>query len=138
MTATRILNAFFTHAATTQGVTVRVAVSFMADQSQPRQSRWFWGYHIRIENGGAVAVQLITRHWEITDGNGALHLVDGEGVIGEQPVIIPGGAYDYVSACPLATSSGRMTGSFQMISADGTHFDAAIPAFLLNAPVERA
>ena len=80
-------------------------------------------------------MQLITRHWEITDGRGARHLVDGEGVVGEQPVITPGGSYDYVSGCPLNTPSGSMEGSFQMLSEEGAGFDAIIPRFQLSAPV---
>ncbi len=131
------LNALFPYAATTRGVTVRVSVSFMEEQSEIRRGRWFWAYHIRIENEGPLPVQLISRHWEITDGHGALHLVDGEGVVGDQPVIAPGDSYDYVSGCPLATPNGAMEGSFQMIGADGMHFDAAVPAFALNAPVVR-
>lgn len=130
-------DAFFPNAATTRGVTVRVAVNFMPEQSEIARARWFWAYHIRIENEGPVAVQLISRHWEITDGNAVLHTVDGEGVVGDQPVIAPGGSYDYVSGCPLNTPKGTMEGSFQMVSADGQHFDARIPAFALAAPVVR-
>ena len=131
------LKALFPYAAATRGVTVRAAVSYMADQSDTRNGRWLWAYHIRVENGGPVAIQLVSRHWEITDGYGALHIVDGEGVVGEQPVIAPGDSFDYVSACPLATSTGSMEGSFQMICADGMLFDALIPAFALTAPVVR-
>ena len=129
--------ALFPYSATTRGVTVRVAVNFMPEQSEVARGRWFWAYHIRIENEGPVAVQLITRHWEITDGNGVLHLVDGEGVVGDQPVISPGNSYDYVSGCPLNTPTGSMEGCFQMVSADGMHFDAHVPTFALTAPVVR-
>lgn len=129
------LNLLFPYAATTRGVTVRAAVNFMEEQSEVQRGRWFWAYHIRIENGGTQPVQLLTRHWEITDGRGMLHLVDGEGVIGAQPVIAPGDSYDYVSGCPLATPTGAMEGSFEMITADGAHFDARIPLFTLAAPV---
>ena len=129
------MKALFPYAETTRGVTVRVAVNFLDEQSDVAKGRWFWAYHIRIENESALAVQLITRHWEITDGRGARHLVDGEGVVGEQPVITPGGAYDYVSGCPLSTPSGSMEGSFQMLSEEGAGFDAIIPRFRLSAPV---
>jgi ApaG protein len=125
---------FFPHAATTDGVTVRVSVSYLSDQSEPARGRWFWAYHIRIENATAAPVQLLTRHWIITDGRGARHSVEGEGVVGDQPVIAPGGSYDYVSGCPLATPSGAMQGSYRMIGAGGETFDVAIPRFALIAP----
>lgn len=128
------MDALFPNAAETQGVTVRVAVSYLADQSEPGRGRWFWAYHIRIENAGAQAVQLLTRHWIITDGRGQRHSVEGEGVVGEQPVIEPGGSFDYVSGCPLATPTGSMQGTFRMMVADGSSFDAEIPKFALLAP----
>ena len=129
------MKALFPHATTTAGVTVRVSVSFLAEQSEPRRGRWFWAYHIRIENDGDAPVQLLTRHWVITDGRGARHSVEGEGVVGEQPTIPPGGSYDYVSGCPLATPTGVMQGSYRMVAADGEAFDVAIPRFQLLAPV---
>lgn len=125
---------FFPHAATTDGVTVRVAVSYLPEQSEPRRGRWFWAYHIRIENESARAVQLLTRHWVITDGRGARHSVEGEGVVGEQPLIAPGSSFDYVSGCPLQTPTGAMEGSYRLIGEDGAQFDAAIPKFALHAP----
>lgn len=128
------MDALFSCAAETEGVTVRVSVSYLPDQSEPGRGRWFWAYHIRIENAGPQSVQLIARHWIITDGRGQRHSVEGEGVVGEQPVIAPGGSYDYVSGCPLATPTGSMQGSFRMIAADGHGFDAAIPKFALLAP----
>ena len=132
------MKALFPHAATTDGVTVRVSVSYLSEQSEPGRGRWFWAYHIRIENDGAQAVQLLTRRWIITDGRGARHIVEGEGVVGEQPLIEPGASYDYVSGCPLATPSGSMQGSYRMIAADGGSFDAAIPRFALLAPATAA
>lgn len=128
------MNALFPNAAETEGVTVRVAVSYLPDQSEPGRGRWFWSYHIRIENAGEQAVQLIARHWIITDGRGQRHSVEGEGVVGEQPVIEPGGSFDYVSGCPLATPTGSMLGTFRMVAADGRSFDADIPRFALLAP----
>ena len=128
------MKSLFPHAETTRGVTVRVSVSFLPEQSEPARGRWFWAYHIRLENEGPMAVQLLTRHWLITDGRGARHEVEGEGVVGEQPVIEPGGAYDYVSGCPLATPTGAMEGSYRMIGEDGSTFDVAIPKFALIAP----
>src|SRR3546814_2774408 len=90
----------------------------------PNRGRWFWAYHIRIENGGTEAVHLLTRSWTITDGRGAQHRVEGAGVVGEQPLIEPGRAYDSVSGCPLSTPTGAMQGSYHMLWASGETFDA--------------
>ena len=129
------MKAFFPHVAETRGISVRVSVSFLAEQSEPERGRWFWAYHIRIENDGDQAVQLLTRHWIITDGRGARHAVEGEGVVGEQPLILPGGSYDYVSGCPLSTPTGSMQGSYHVVGEDGEGFDITIPKFALTAPV---
>jgi ApaG protein len=129
-----ILNALFAQSATTDNITVRVAPNFLEEQSQISAGRWFWSYHIRIENHSDEAVQLLTRHWKITDARGAVSHVDGDVVIGEQPIIIPGGAHDYVSGCPLPTSSGQMEGHFRFIREDGGTFLAEIPEFKLIAP----
>ncbi|MCP1468853.1 ApaG protein [Sphingobium sp. OAS761] len=128
------MNAFFPFHATTRDITVHVAVTFLPEQSEPDRGRWFWAYHIRIENSGDEPVQLLTRHWIITDGRGAQHRVDGDGVVGEQPVVQPGRSYDYVSGCPLNTATGSMQGSYRMIGLDGATFDVAIPHFALIAP----
>ncbi|WBO20904.1 Co2+/Mg2+ efflux protein ApaG [Sphingomonas abietis] len=128
------MKALFPFEAVTGSVTVRVSVSYLPEQSEPAHGRWFWSYHIRIENGGDRAVQLLTRHWIITDGRGAVAEVVGEGVVGDQPVVEPGESYDYVSGCPLKTPTGSMQGSYGMIGADGEPFDAAIPMFPLHAP----
>ncbi|KQN15725.1 Co2+/Mg2+ efflux protein ApaG [Sphingomonas aurantiaca] len=128
------MKALFPNAATTDGVTVRVSVSYLPEQSEPERGRWFWAYHIRLENEGDETVQLLTRHWVITDGRGARHSVEGEGVVGEQPVIEPGASFDYVSGCPLATPSGAMQGTYRMVREDGAIFDVEIPRFALLAP----
>lgn len=128
------MKALFPHSATTQGVTVRVSVTYLPEQSEPARGRWFWAYHIRLENEGERPVQLLTRHWIITDGRGARHSVEGEGVVGEQPLIEPGASFDYVSGCPLATPSGAMQGSYRMVGEDGQTFDVEIPRFPLHAP----
>ncbi len=128
------MKALFPNATTTRGVTVRVSVSYLPEQSEPQRGRWFWAYHIRLENDGPGAVQLLTRHWEITDGRGARHNVEGEGVVGEQPLIEPGASFDYVSGCPLATPTGAMQGSYRMIDDTGAVFDVEIPHFTLLAP----
>lgn len=124
----------FQHAAITQGITVRVAVTFMPEQSQVQAGRWFWVYHIRIENGSDDIVQLLTRHWRITDARGLVSYVEGDGVVGEQPVLSPGEAHDYVSGCPLTTSNGSMEGHYTFQRSDGSLFEVAIPFFPLAAP----
>ena len=129
-----LLDALFPYSRTTGDLTVRVSVNFQPETSDPSASRWFWVYHIRIENHGDADVQLINRKWEITDSRGAIHLVEGAGVVGEQPLIAPGGSFDYVSGCPLATPSGRMVGSFGMIDSDGHRFPIHVPQFPLMGP----
>lgn len=124
----------FQHAAITEGVTVRVAVNFLPEQSRVDAGKWFWVYHIRIENESDQPIQLISRHWRITDGRGLINFVDGDGVVGEQPVLKPGQSHDYVSGCPLSTHNGSMEGHYTMQIADGRLFDVAIPFFPLAAP----
>lgn len=128
------MDAFFPHSARTRDVVVRVSVSFLPEQSEPVKGRWFWAYHIRIENDGPMPVQLLNRYWSITDGRGGRHEVRGEGVVGEQPVIGPGQSYDYVSGCPLHTPTGAMEGSYHMVGEDGSSFEVEIPRFPLTAP----
>jgi ApaG protein len=129
-----ILDALFDEHATTEGVTVRVVTNFLDEQSSPAQNRWFWSYHIRIENHRDDPVQLLTRHWKITDGHGGVNHVDGDGVVGEQPLLKPDGSHDYVSGCPLPTPSGIMEGHYRFIRADGSTFLVEIPRFKLVAP----
>ncbi|MDK2767262.1 MAG: Co2+/Mg2+ efflux protein ApaG [Sphingomonas sp.] len=128
------MKALFGQEAVTRDITVRVSVSYLPEQSEPGRGRWFWAYHIRIENGSHQPVQLLSRRWTITDGRGGQHMVEGEGVVGEQPMIAPGASYDYVSGCPLTTPTGWMEGSYLMVGADGHTFDVAIPRFALRAP----
>jgi ApaG protein len=128
------LAVLFPHEATTREITVRVAVSYLAEQSAPESGRWFWSYHIRLENGGRKSVQLLSRHWRIVDGRGSLHEVRGEGVVGEMPLIAPGASFDYVSGCPLGTATGSMEGSYRLVDEDGEAFDVAIPRFPLSGP----
>lgn len=130
----RVMKSLFTEEAETRGITVRVSVAYLPEQSEPHRGRWFWAYHIRIENDGPLSVQLLTRHWIITDGRGNRHSVEGEGVVGEQPVIAPGASFDYVSGCPLSTPTGNMQGTYQMVGEDGEGFDVTIPKFSLTAP----
>ena len=124
----------FQHAAITEGITVRVAVSFLPDQSQIEAGKWCWVYHIRIENGSDEAVQLLTRHWRITDGRGMINFIEGEGVVGEQPLLLPGQSHDYVSGCPLGTPHGSMAGHYTFLRTDDSLLEVAIPFFPLAAP----
>jgi len=124
----------FNHAAITEGITVRVAVNFTPEQSRVESGKWFWVYHIRIENGSPETVQLLTRHWRITDGRGMVNLVNGEGVVGESPILEPGQSHDYVSGCPLSTPHGSMEGFYTFRRSDGSLVEVAIPFFPLSAP----
>ena len=131
---TDTLAMLFPYVATTRGIAVRASVSFLPEQSAPSAGRWFWSYHVRIENGSGQPVQLLSRHWRILDGRGSLHEVRGEGVVGEMPHIAPGASFDYVSGCPLATPTGSMEGSYRLVDDDGDTFDVAIPRLVLTAP----
>lgn len=128
------MSSLFQHTAITAGVTVRVAASYMAEQSRVEASRWFWVYHIRLENHRDDVVQLRTRHWRITDARGMVNFVDGEGVVGETPVLKPGETYDYVSGCELTTHMGSMEGHYSFTDIDGMPFEVAVPFFPLAAP----
>jgi ApaG protein len=119
---------------TTRNVRVAVRPTFLDDQSDPNEHRFLWAYHITIENMGREAVQLLTRHWHITDARGRVREVQGPGVIGQQPVIAPGKSHEYSSGVPLETPSGFMTGSYRMKSAAGEEFDIRIPLFALESP----
>jgi ApaG protein len=129
-----VIDKLFQHAAITDGITVRVAANFLPEQSRIEDGKWFWVYHIRIENASDHTVQLLSRHWRITDGRGIVSVVDGEGVVGEQPVLRPGQSHDYVSGCPLTTPTGSMEGHYTFRRTDGTMIRAAIPFFPLAAP----
>ena len=123
-----------TYSATTRDVRVVVSPSFLPEQSDPESGRFFWAYSVRIENLGKDTVQLISRHWVITDARNHVEEVRGPGVVGEQPVLKPGESFEYTSGCPLPTPSGGMEGSYQMLTTDGETFDAAVPAFSLHLP----
>lgn len=116
------------------GIRVRVRPSYLAGQSDPEAGRWVWAYQVEIENRRESPVQLIARHWVITDAKGHVEEVRGSGVVGEQPVIQPGDRYAYASGCPLPTPSGSMVGSYAMTDDLGRPFEAAIPAFSLDVP----
>ena len=124
--------------ATTRGVEVTVRTLFLADQSDPAENTWVWAYQIRIRNVGAATVQLLRRTWRITDATGRTQLVRGEGVIGEQPILESGEAFEYTSGTPLGTPSGMMSGSYHMVeTVSGENFDAEVPAFSLDVPGQK-
>lgn len=118
----------------THAIAVSALPRFIADQSDPDSERYVFAYTITLENTGAVAAQLISRHWFITDGNANVQEVRGLGVVGEQPWLRPGEKYEYTSGCQLDTPVGVMHGSYQMVAEDGTAFEAEIPAFTLAMP----
>ncbi|MBT5766136.1 MAG: Co2+/Mg2+ efflux protein ApaG [Kordiimonadaceae bacterium] len=118
----------------TNDIGVSVEPFYLDQESEPDDGHYVWGYQIHIENHGKDTVQLERRHWIITDGNGKIHEVEGEGVVGEQPVLKPGGEYEYMSGAPLSTPSGFMEGRYKMKAADGSYFDVDIPAFSLDIP----
>jgi ApaG protein len=123
--------------AVTQGIRVRVTPQFLEDQSSPEDGRYFWAYRVEISNTGEETVQLMTRLWLITDGNGRSETVKGPGVVGKTPTLAPGTTFTYTSGCPLSTPSGIMSGSYQMQRADGTLLDVEIPGFSLDSPYVR-
>jgi ApaG protein len=123
-----------TYSQTTRELTVTVEPTFLEEQSSPAENQFVWAYRVRIENHGSQTVQLLRRHWRITDALGRVHEVKGPGVVGEQPVLRPGDSYEYTSGTPLSTPSGIMSGSYQMESDEGEHFDIIIPAFSLDSP----
>jgi ApaG protein len=113
---------------------VTVTPNFLEEESAADRDQFVWAYTIEIANLSAEPVQLLARHWEIRDANGRLQEVDGPGVVGEQPLIEPGGAFTYTSGAPLSTPSGMMLGSYTMEGAAGERFDVEIPAFPLDSP----
>ncbi len=119
---------------TTRAITITVKPIYLEDQSSPADNHFVWAYHVRIENRGNETVQLLSRHWNITDSMGQVQEVRGAGVVGEQPVLAPGQSFEYTSGTPLPTPSGIMAGSYGMESTSGERFDVAIPAFSLDSP----
>lgn len=119
---------------TTQGIRVQVKSAYLRDRSSPRDSSYLFMYSIRISNVGSITAQLVSREWIITNADGEVERVKGSGVVGEKPVLPPGGSFEYTSYCPLKTSVGTMHGTYQMVTADGDQFDAVIAPFTLAIP----
>ncbi|MCK9194374.1 MAG: Co2+/Mg2+ efflux protein ApaG [Nevskia sp.] len=118
----------------TRGVRVLVQPRYMPEQSEPSKSHFLFAYHVTIRNESEITVQLLSRHWVITDGEGKVEEVRGPGVVGYQPVLKPGEQFQYTSGCPLGTPVGTMHGSYQMEAEDGSQFDAQIDPFRLAVP----
>lgn len=126
------------YSAITHDIEVDVEPFYLAERSDPDENRYFWAYRVTISNRSAETTQLLSRYWHITDANGHVEEVRGPGVVGEQPVLEPGGSYQYTSGCPLQTPSGIMVGHYVMQNRDGARFEVAIPAFSLDLPGRRA
>jgi ApaG protein len=124
----------FTSEATTRGVRVSVVSEYSSDRSNPQQQQWFFLYTITITNEGSETVQLLSRHWIITNGAGEVEEVRGPGVVGEQPVLAPQESFTYTSGCPLRTAFGKMEGTYQMVTHTGEFFDARVAPFTLSEP----
>ena len=124
------------YSSTTGSIRVMVKPQFLEDQSEPTENHFVWAYHVRIENNGERTVQLLNRHWTITDAFGRIQEVRGPGVVGEQPVLGPGESFEYTSGTPLGTPSGIMSGTYEMADDDDL-FEVMIPAFSLDSPYQQ-
>ena len=124
--------------AITKGIAVSVVPTYLEAQSSPGSSQYFWAYRVIIENLGEETVQLLSRHWMITNARGEFTEVKGAGVVGDHPVLKPGESYEYTSGAPLDTTSGMMGGAYQMETEGGERFDIEIPTFSLDSPNQSA
>ena len=134
MTAPHTRTSAFTSEAVTHGVRVRVTARYSTEHSHPLRNQWFFLYTVTISNEGTETVQLISRHWIITDASNNVEEVKGLGVIGRQPTLERGESFEYTSSCPLKTPFGSMRGTYQMVTAGGERFDAEIAPFALTEP----
>ena len=119
---------------TTNNIKVTATPQFLKDHSEPDDDHYVWAYTIEVENLGKAPVQLTHRHWQITDAQGLMQVVDGEGVVGEQPTLQPGDAFQYTSGTALATPSGIMHGTYDMVTNEGEYMSVEVPAFSLDSP----
>lgn len=127
-----------TYEEVSNSVRVTAAPFYLEDESAPEDSQYVWAYKIIIENMREDTVQLVRRHWRIADAQGRVQEVDGDGVVGKQPVLKPGEIFEYVSGAPLETPSGMMLGSYDMQTETGEIINVAIPAFSLDSPYEQS
>ena len=121
---------------TTRAIRVRVKPIYLEEQSAPSENHYVWAYQVEITNMGSTTVQLLNRHWKITDSLGRMQEVRGPGVVGEQPTLRPGESFEYTSGTPLSTPSGIMVGTYEMQGESGELFQVAIPAFSLDSPYQ--
>jgi ApaG protein len=119
---------------TTRGIRVQVSSRYLPDRSSPKEGTYLFTYHVRISNVGEETAQLVSREWIVTNAEGEIEKIKGPGVVGEQPVLPPGSAFEYDSFCPLKTAVGSMHGSYQMVTVGGEKFDASIAPFTLAVP----
>ena len=118
----------------TYRISIEATAEYIAEQSDPAEERYVFAYRIRIANEGDAPARLVSRHWVITDASGEVQEVRGQGVVGEQPLLEPGHAFEYSSGCAIATPVGTMRGSYQMEDGAGDCFEAEIPEFMLSGP----
>lgn len=126
----------FPYEETTDGIIVRVRPTWLAEESKPKESKFVWAYQIEVENTSEQTWQLVYRHWQIVDSIGQTQIVDGEGVVGQQPTLKPGETFRYTSGAPLSTPSGMMGGSYDLVDDAGSMLNAKIPTFSLDSPYE--
>jgi ApaG protein len=119
---------------TTRGIRIQVRSQFLPERSSPRDGSYQFQYRVRISNVGSDTAKLISREWIVTNAEGEVETYQGPGVVGEQPVLPPGGSFEYTSFCPLKTPVGSMQGSYQMVTEAGERFDAVIAPFTLAVP----
>lgn len=118
----------------TRGIRIEVRSEYLPERSSPAEDYYLFAYHVRISNVGEETSQLVSREWIITDADGRVERVEGPGVVGEQPVLSPGGSFQYTSFCPLTTPVGTMHGGYRMVTARGDRFEAMISPFTLEVP----
>ena len=124
-----------TYRETTNNISVAVSPEYLHQQSEPSDNHFIWAYHVQIENTGNTIIQVLARHWKITDIRGQSHGIVGDGLVGKQPVLKPSEVFHYSSGTPLSTPSGFMSGSFLLISEGGELFNATVPSFSLDSPL---
>ncbi len=124
----------YTYSQTSDDIQIDVEPYYVPERSNPGLDYYFFAYRIRITNRGTRTCQLLHRHWIIRDGQGREEHVRGEGVVGEQPVLTPGGHYEYTSFCPLNTPTGNMRGSYEMMDDEKNRFSVKVPVFFFRNP----
>jgi ApaG protein len=131
----RIMSDIQTYKETTNYISVSVSPEYLHQQSEPSDNHFTWAYHVHIENSGSISIQVLARHWKVTDIKGQSHEIVGDGLVGKQPVLKSGEVFQYSSGTPLSTPSGFMSGSFLLISEGGELFNAQVPSFSLDIPL---